>query len=81
MKKLKLIALLSLVALASIVMVACNGNGWLKPLDSAVETQIRQDYFNQVVSPTNNEASLGDVQIYKYYGSFNGYVAIMFNDG
>ncbi|MCL2679747.1 MAG: hypothetical protein FWF18_05660, partial [Dehalococcoidia bacterium] len=23
----------------------------------------------------------GDVQIYKYYGSFNGYVAIMFNDG
>lgn len=81
MKKLKFFALLSLVMITSIMMVGCKNNNNNGVLDSAVGTQIKQDYFNQFVHPANNDAQLSDVQIYKYYGTFNGYVAIMFNDG
>ncbi|MDR3012018.1 MAG: hypothetical protein LBU70_02260 [Chitinispirillales bacterium] len=40
---------------------------------------IRSDYFNRFVKPIDNDALLKDVQIHKYYGTFGGYVVIMFH--
>jgi hypothetical protein len=54
-------------------------------LDQEIETLVIQDYFDQVLIPAAganaDEMELSDVQILRYYGTFNGYVVVMFNSG
>jgi hypothetical protein len=59
-----------------------EGNGlYTGELDPEIEARIIRDYFYHVVYPASNEAQLGDVHICKYYGTFEGFVAVMFNGG
>lgn len=75
MKKLRLVAVLSLVVITSIVMVACknndNGNGSLNP---TTEARIKQDYLQQL---NNGNIALEDILIHKYYGTYGDSVAVI----
>ena len=78
MKKLKIIALLSLVMLVSITMVACGKNNGNGALDPTLEMQIKQDYLNtydeSYISQggfTVNDVFLG------YLGTYDGWVAVI----
>lgn len=75
MKKLKVIALLSLVVITSIMMVGCKNND---KLSSATETQIRQDYLDQLIKPIDATITFDDVVIEKEYGKYDGYIVVRF---
>lgn len=71
MKKLKIIALLSLVVVTSIMFVGCGGSG-VGELGAEVASQIKQDYYDKGLGNLGvNEIGL------EYYGTYNGAVAVM----
>ena len=75
MKRLKLIALLSLVALTSIMLVGCgrNGGNGMPELDSEVALTIRKDLVINDIIPSVEYAS-----IRKYFGTFDDAVVVAF---
>ncbi|MCL2679130.1 MAG: hypothetical protein FWF18_02420 [Dehalococcoidia bacterium] len=77
MKKLKLIALLSLVTLTPVVMVACWGKSNEK--SNELETRIRTDYLSHLHSQGEPELILADIKILKIYGDFDGVVVVRFD--
>ena len=81
MKKLLSIGVLMLVILVGVVMSGCgsSGNG-LPELDSSTALTIRQDYVD--TSPRgSNVDSVDNVHIHRYYGTFNGAIAVSIDDG
>ncbi|MDR2578013.1 MAG: hypothetical protein LBC70_04260 [Chitinispirillales bacterium] len=83
-----------LLLIFCLVLCFCYCDGGVSPvnksedsslkLDAELRNRIIQDYFNQyyfnqVIEPNDAVVQLKDVQICKYYGTFGGYVVIMFN--
>ncbi|MCL2679024.1 MAG: hypothetical protein FWF18_01825 [Dehalococcoidia bacterium] len=84
MKKLKLIALLSLVVFTPVVMVACKNNAgdeWNNyrnhpGLSNELQKQIVADCFRNIDNTYGNY-KLEDFYIAKYYGTYNASVAVI----
>jgi predicted nuclease of predicted toxin-antitoxin system len=53
--------------------------GTFEGLNARTEWRIIQDYFEQFVITNNPEATVNDVIILKYYGTYNGLVVITTN--
>lgn len=75
MRKLKIIALLSLVVICSIAMVGCGGKS------NELETRIKTDFLAYMHSQGETDMTLADVQILQNYGTFNGAVVVRMNRG
>ena len=78
-KKFGLIGLVAVMLIASVGMLGGCGRGEAPTLsDLPIETQerIRQDYLEQLA--TNPNATLEDIQITRYFGTFNDVVVIGF---
>ncbi|MCL1811667.1 MAG: hypothetical protein FWG41_05580 [Methanomassiliicoccaceae archaeon] len=51
-----------------------------EPLNSEMEMKIKQDYFNQITKIKFPEATIDNVGINKYYGTYNGSVVVKMSD-
>ena len=85
MKKLKLIALLSLVLITSIIVVGCgnrndneNDNG---NVDYNLEYRIRNDFLFYMHSQGYTDKVIDDVKILQIFGNFDGVVVVRFYRG
>jgi len=73
MKKLVLVGVLMLVTIMGGIMVGCSDN----ELAESVEKEVKQSYV-QHLAKQGQTVTVDKVVISKYYGTYNGAVAVMF---